>query len=62
MRDVHLMPAARFTVGMILTPIWWMVVLWVLIVRIGSWPWLVFLILLWPVSLWLWSRVWHWAQ
>jgi 1-acyl-sn-glycerol-3-phosphate acyltransferase len=62
MRDIHLMPAARFTVGMVLTPVYWIGALVVLLGITDSWPWASALVLLWPVTLWLWSRFWHWTR
>jgi 1-acyl-sn-glycerol-3-phosphate acyltransferase len=61
-RDWHLAPAARFTVGMFLVPLWYLVALGFCHLQARSLPLDLLLLGLLPSSLWLWSRCWHWAR
>jgi hypothetical protein len=60
--DEHLVPAARFAAGLLLTPLWYMLALALWHSRGGSIPSDVLLLGLMPLSLWLWSRLWHWTR
>ncbi len=60
--DVHLSPAARFAAGMCLVPLWWLGALGLLLAQAPSQPWELFLLVLMPLSLWLWSCCWHWTR
>ena len=60
--DCHLAPAVRFTVGMLLIPVWYVLALALWHRHTGSLASGVLLLALMPFSLWLWSRCWHWAR
>jgi 1-acyl-sn-glycerol-3-phosphate acyltransferase len=61
-KDWHLAPAVRFTVGMFLVPVWYVLALALWHHHTGSLPSVLLLLALMPLSLWLWSRCWHWAR
>ncbi|MFC1662208.1 1-acyl-sn-glycerol-3-phosphate acyltransferase [Gemmatimonadota bacterium] len=60
--DIHLGPAARFAAGMFLVPLWWVGAIGVLFSQVGFFPWALGALALMPLSLWLWSRCWHWTR
>jgi len=60
-RDVHLMPAARFAEGMFLFPVWYLLGTVFGYLMTGSWIAALSFLILMPASLWLWSRTWHWV-
>ena len=61
-RDVHLVPAGRFAAGMLLVPPWYLMALGLWHLQAGSLLQDLFLLLSMPLSLWLWSRCWHWTR
>jgi hypothetical protein len=61
-RDWHLAPAARFAVGMFLVPLWYVMALGLWHAWTGSMASDFILLALMPLSLWLWSRHWHWTR
>jgi 1-acyl-sn-glycerol-3-phosphate acyltransferase len=61
-RDLHLVPAARFALGLFLVPLWWVAALGLVHGQLRSWAWDLLLLVLLPFSLWLWSRCWHWTR
>ena len=61
-KDVHLIPAARFAAGVLLVPPWYLMALGLLHVQARSLPLDLLLLILMPLSLWIWSRSWHWTR
>lgn len=61
-KDVDLVPAARFAAGIVLVPPWYIVALGLWHVQARSLPLDLLLLVLMPSSLWLWSRCWHWTR
>ncbi len=61
-RDVPLIPGARFLVSMFLVPILYVVALVIWHAQFQSLPLDLMLLLLMPLSLWLWSRFNHWTR
>lgn len=61
-RDPQLVPAARFVMGMFLTPAWYLVAAGLLTLLTRSLMAGVGLLVLMPASLWTWSRTWHWTR
>lgn len=61
-RDVHLVPAGRFAAGMLLTPPWYLLALGLLHFQARSFLLDLLFLVLMPLSLWLWSRCWHWTR
>ncbi|MBT8398814.1 MAG: hypothetical protein HKO65_00135 [Gemmatimonadetes bacterium] len=61
-RDVPLIPGARFLVAMFLVPIWYLMVLFIWLGRTESLFWSLLPLLLMPLSLWFWSRFRHWVR
>jgi len=61
-RDVHLVPAARFAAGVLLVPPWYLAALGLCHVQARSLLLDLLLLVLMPLSLWLWSRCWHWTR
>jgi 1-acyl-sn-glycerol-3-phosphate acyltransferase len=60
--DVHLVPAGRFAAGMLLVPPWYLLALGLWHLQARSFPLDLLLLVLMPLSLWLWSRCWHWTR
>jgi len=61
-KDVHLIPAARFAAGVLLVPPWYLMALGLMHVQARSLPLDLLLLVLMPLSLWIWSRSWHWTR
>jgi 1-acyl-sn-glycerol-3-phosphate acyltransferase len=61
-RDWHLAPAVRFTVGMFLIPVWYVLALALWHRHTGSLLSGLLLLAPMPFFLWLWSRCWHWTR
>ena len=61
-KDPDLVPALRFLAGMFLVPIWYLVALAIWHGLTGSSSLDLLLLAVMPVSLWLWSRSWHWTR
>jgi 1-acyl-sn-glycerol-3-phosphate acyltransferase len=60
-RDPNLAPSLRFVYGMLLVPIWYLTAGAAMVLFLQSLPLGLALVLILPVSLWAWSRTWHWA-
>jgi hypothetical protein len=61
LRDVHLVPAARFALGMVLVPLWYLAAVALWHAQLRSIPLDLLLLGILPGSLWLWSRCWCWT-
>jgi hypothetical protein len=59
-RDSHLVPAARFALGMFVVPAWWIAAAGAGLLQ-GGLVTAALLLAAMPASLWLWSRTWHWT-
>jgi 1-acyl-sn-glycerol-3-phosphate acyltransferase len=61
-RDPNLAPSLRFVYGMLLVPIWYLTAGIGLVLQLQSLPLGLAFLLLMPMSLWAWSRTWHWTR
>ena len=61
-KDPDLRPGARFVAGLFLVPLWYVLATMALYGATASWTWAAAGLTSLPLSLWLWSRVWHWVR
>ncbi len=61
-KDPHLAPSARFLTAVFLFPAWYLIALFLIHSPFHSIRWDLILLFLFPTSLWLWSRCWHWTR
>jgi len=61
-KDPHLAPSARFLTAVFLFPAWYLLALFLIHSRFHSFGLDLLLLVLFPTSLWLWSRCWHWTR
>ncbi len=62
LEDLHLVPAARFALGMVLVPLWYLAAVALWHAQFGSISLNLVPLAVLPGSLWLWSRCWHWTR